>query len=393
MNQKSTSGNHEKSFLQSEDWLRFQEAAGHEVVRITDGDVSVGGIIHELPFAGKYLYAPRFTFSGAENGEKRMENLFAEARKHGCGWVRVEPGSEDILEYIKTFVCHPALDAESRDSGLPRIFEDKNPRNDNGKGNEKKSTVCGLKTVHAPHDMQPKETFVVDIAKSEEELFAAMKSKTRYNIRLAEKKGVRVFQSADEKYRTAFVDLVAGTANRKGIVPHPRKYYETMLETLLGEGGCVAESCGFSGALFIAEHDGDILGINFMVYFGDTATYLHGGSSDAKREYMAPFLLQWEAMREAKRRGCSFYDFGGVKTANSEQRTVDKHHPSSISHPVSSDWAGITRFKTGFSPHTAPVVFPGCYDVVLSPARYVLYMIFSFIRSQLSAAKKAVGLR
>lgn len=252
-----------------------------------------------------------------------------------------------------------------------------------------------LKTVKASHDMQPRETFVIDISKDEDMLLAEMKSKTRYNIRLAEKKGVRVFLSNNERFRKAFVDLVTGTADRKGIVPHPRKYYEKMLETLLGD----------TATLFVAEHESDILGVNLMVFHDGTATYLHGGSADVKREYMAPFLLQWEAIREAKRRGCTRYDFGGVKTGykmqdagcrmreseGTERKGDGKNHTSLIMHHVSGDWAGITRFKTGFSPATEPTVFPGCYDIVLSPARYFLYRFFSIFRAHVTRIRKSAG--
>jgi lipid II:glycine glycyltransferase (peptidoglycan interpeptide bridge formation enzyme) len=250
-----------------------------------------------------------------------------------------------------------------------------------------------IKTVKAPHDMQPRETFVVDISKNEEVLLAEMKPKVRYNVRLAEKRGVRVFASDDEKYRKAFVNLVTGTADRKGIVPHPRAYYEKMLEILLDD----------TAALFVAEHEGDILGANLMIFHGDTATYLHGGSGYVKREYMAPFLLQWEAIREATRRGCTRYDFGGVKTGykmqdagcrmreseGTERKGGGKNHASLIMHHVSGDWAGITRFKTGFSPLTEPTVFPGCYDIVLSPTRYFLYRFFSILRSWVSGVRKS----
>jgi len=349
-----------KDFLQSEGWLRFQEAAGYEIVQVKDDGFSVGGIVHSLPIVGKYLYTPRYPSQGISNFKFQISKVIGEARSHGCGWVRMEPENEKVLGELKSFVCHPALDAGSRNSGLPRFA-----RNDNAVENGR------LKLVRAPHDMQPRETFVVDISKNEEVLLAEMKPKVRYNIRLAEKKGVRVFFSTDEKYRTAFVDLVTGTADRKGIVPHPRRYYETMLETLLGD----------TATLFIAEHEGDILGANLMIFHSDTATYLHGGSGYVKREYMAPFLLQWEAMKEARRRGCTRYDFGGVKSRNKEQGTRNKEN----------GWEGITRFKTGFSPATAPTVFPGCYDIILSPSRYFLYTLFSALRAFIVSVRKSIG--
>ena len=323
-----------RNFLQSEDWLRFQEAARREVVRMTDDGFTIAGIVHSLPIAGKYLYTPRFPWSGIPNTKYQIPKLLALARGHGCGWVRMEPENEEVKNEILRF----AQDEKT-------------------------------KILKAPHDMQPRETFVVDISKSEAELLTEMKSKTRYNIRLAEKKGVRVFRMTDEKYRKMFVDLVTRTADRKGIMPHPRDYYETMLATLPGD----------VATLFVAEHEGDILGINLVIFFGDTAIYLHGGSADVKREYMAPFLLQWEAIREAKCRGCIRYDFGGVR-AGQESRG-----------PGSDSWAGITRFKVGFSPMTVPTVFPGCYDVVLSPVRYFLYRFFSVILSRISGIRKLAG--
>ena len=323
-----------QDFLQSEDWLRFQEAAGYGVVRMTDDGFTVAGIVCSLPIAGKYLYTPRVPAASISNFQFPISKLLAEARRLGCGWVRVEPGTEVVRDEILRFA-----------------------RNDK------------LKTVKAPHDMQPKETFVVDIGKSEEELLAGMKPKVRYNVRLAEKKGVRVFRTTDEKYRKIFVDRVTRTADRKGIMPHPRSYYETMLATLLGD----------TATLFVAEHEGDILGINLVIFFGDTAIYLHGGSADVKREYMAPFLLQWHAIREARRLGCVRYDFGGVRMGQESRNSG------------SDSWAGITRFKVGFSPTTAPTVFPGCYDIVLSPTRYFLYRFFSAVRSCVSSIRKSAG--
>jgi len=245
--------------------------------------------------------------------------LLAKAEELNVGWIRIEPETEKAL-------------ADIRDS------------------------MKGKGVVKAPHDMQPRETFRVGLKRSEEELLAAMKSKTRYNIRIAEKRGVRVVATTEPKYRDAFIRLVTGTADRKGIVPHPKGYYEAMCETLLGE----------NGEIFAAEKNGEIIAANLVVFYGDTATYLHGGSDDRFRADMAPFLLQWEAMRGAKRRGLSWYDFGGVST----REFADG----------SGKWLGITRFKFGFSPATGATVFPGAYDIVLSSARYFLYTVMQRAR-------------
>ncbi|MEK9151728.1 MAG: peptidoglycan bridge formation glycyltransferase FemA/FemB family protein [Patescibacteria group bacterium] len=326
-------------FLQSEHWLRFQEAAGRDIIRFSDGGFSANGIIHTLPIVGKYLYVPRGPVGEISNFQFPISKLIEEAKKQKMKWIRIEPETEEALREFK------------------RIF--------------------GKDMVKAPHDTQPREILVADISRSEEELLAAMKSKTRYNIRLAEKHGVKVFETREKKYQQAFLDLMQATADRKEITPHPRAYYEKFL-TAFSEDMC---------RLFVAEYDGpastredsastrggQVLAANLLMIFGTTATYLHGGSGDRHREMMAPYLLQWEQMRYAKAKGCTRYDFGGVKTGNSRQTTDNGEAAEPQADEAKSSWQGITRFKTGFSPETAPVVFPGGYDIILNPPAYALY--------------------
>ncbi len=330
--------------LQSDPWIRFQELTGKPVIRCSDEQVSANGVFHRLPGVGTYLYIPRGPIffedsSSLAPSSRSIEKLFALARAGKAKWIRIEPESSASLEVLK------------RQAALAHA---------GGSASE-------LAVTKAPHDMQPKAVFVVDISKSEEALLADMKPKTRYNIRLAEKKKVRVVISTDASYRDAFLDLVCATASRKHIAPHPRDYYEKMLDTFLGEGG----------ALFVALHEEDILGINLVIFHEGKATYLHGGSSEKKRGFMAPFLLQWEAIREAKRRGCEAYDFGGIAPVAGGE----------TSFPTVSSWAGITRFKMGFSVTTEPRIFPGCYDIILDRRAYLWYGIFRRIYS------RAVSLR
>jgi lipid II:glycine glycyltransferase (peptidoglycan interpeptide bridge formation enzyme) len=340
-------------FLQSEAWARLQEAAGHEVVRIGDDHAYIAaqnmagmahGFVHVLPLVGKYLYTPRWPEGQFPISNFQFPNFLAEAKVAGCKWVRVEPGTEEVLEILKAEIPRQA-------------------RND--------KELSGAYMVRAPHDMQPRETFVIDIAKSEEELLAAMKPKTRYNIRLAEKKGVKVFATRERKYQEAFLDLITATAERKDIVPHPRSYYEKFF-TELPEDMCY---------LFVAEYEGVVLAANLVMICGDTATYLHGGSGDRYREVMAPFLLQWEQIKFAKARGCTRYDFGGIRLMASDKTQATRHKKA-------DSWAGITRFKTGFSPQTAPTVFPGCYDIVLDKCGYRRYAQLRFAQRVLSSMKK-----
>lgn len=320
-----------REFLQSDAWVRLQAAAGHEAVGLPDGG---HGFVHVLPMVGRYMYTPRWPFGSnkiqdtrykEDPSDKKQETsrtefsvLIEAAKRVGAKWIRIEPETEEALNTLK-------------------------------EGNS-------LSIVKSPHDMQPRETFVIDITKSEEDLLAAMKPKTRYNIRLAEKKGVRVFVTQEKKYQEAFLDLITATAERKDIVPHPRSYYEKFF-TELPEDMC---------HLFVAEYEGKALAANLVISYGGIATYLHGGTSDEHRDAMAPMLLQWEQIRFAKAQGCTKYDFGGIRLMTSD-KTQD------VRRKKADSWAGITRFKTGFSPKTVPTVFPGCYDIVLDKAAYRRY--------------------
>lgn len=299
--------------LQSIEWLHLQEATGKRVVPFGEGDFAANGIVHSLPLVGSYLYVPRgpihndFQFSNTDF-QTRIGQLIEEAKHRKCRWIRVEPQSEEMLKAIKRAVSY--------------------------------------KVVHAPHDVQPREIFKIALSQSEEELLASMKSKTRYNIRLAEKRGVRVFETRAVEHQKAFLDLITATSDRKGIVAHPRGYYEKFFAVL------PATLC----RLFVAEYQGIIIAANLVAFYGDTVTYLHGGTADIHRDVMAPYLLQWEQIRSAKREGFSYYDFGGI-------RTGDTTH----------SWSGITKFKLGFSPDTKPVHYPGTFDIILDSHWYLLY--------------------
>lgn len=310
-----------EDLLQSEPWRMFQESSGRKTFRFEEGGFRVNVIEHRLPLVGAYWYVPRGPILGegkTEDREQELRDFFAKATERGAGWVRVEPADEEALGVVYG--------------------------------------AAGVPVRKAPHDMQPRETLVLDITATEEELLAWMKPKTRYNIRLAERKGVRVFMTHGQEYRDAFCDLVAVTAERDCIAAHPRAYYEAMFRSLPED----------MWGLFVAEYADEIVATNLVVFHGATATYLHGASGNRHREAMAPYLLQWEAMREARRRGCVWYDLGGVKTGASQ----------------SAGWSGITRFKQGFSPAVAPRAFPGCYDIVLKPIRYGIYRFLTAVKKR-----------
>ncbi len=238
--------------------------------------------------------------------------------------------------------------------------------------------------------MQPKEVFIIDITKPEEELLAGMKQKTRYNIKIAQKHRVFInvipaqagiqegsLDSGSEagmtnKYIDEFLRLVKITAERDGITPHPESYYRKMFETIPGE----------ILKLYVAEYQGKIIAANIVIHYGNTATYLHGVSANEARNVMAPYLLQWQGIKDAKGAGLIKYDMGGVKISNpkSEIQNPNIHNTKYIIHDTKS-WQGITRFKTGFSPGTKPTEFPGSYDVIINSNKYKVYKIISTLRN------------
>lgn len=192
-------------------------------------------------------------------------------------------------------------------------------------------------------------TIVLDITPSEDELLAGFKSKTRYNIRLAEKKGVSVQPVAcTEQNCEIFFKLYAETAHRAGFALRPERYYTRYWRLLEADG---------HGQLFFASYNGTVIAGVYATFLGKKGWYKDGGSSSENRELMAPHLLQWEVIRWLKSRGVSSYDLVAVPPANALEE----------SHPM----YGLWRFKSGFSEKITEYV--GAWDLPLRPARYKVW--------------------
>lgn len=218
-------------------------------------------------------------------------------------------------------------------------------------------------------DVQPPDSVVISIDKSDDELLAAMKPKWRYNLRLAQKKGVTVEsfnQSQDQKAAIdSFYVLYEETGKRDRIALHPKSYYARLLD--LAKISCDKRDSGIAAEtepipdvrVWIARHEGQNLASIITIFFGSEATYLYGAASDEKRNLMPTYLLQWEAMKAARAAGCISYDLYGI--------------PPSGEDPTHA-MAGLFRFKTGFGGEIRH--YPGCYDIALRP---VVYATFRFI--------------
>jgi lipid II:glycine glycyltransferase (peptidoglycan interpeptide bridge formation enzyme) len=210
--------------------------------------------------------------------------------------------------------------------------------------------------VKAPVDIQPPSTVLIDIGRDEESLLGDMKPKTRYNIRLAAKKGIEVSAEGPEAL-SLWYRLYRETAERDKIAIHPESYYRTIFQLAdeYPEDGVMLD-------LYMARHEGEALAGIIVARYGDTAFYLYGASSDRKRNLMPAYALQWQAMRQAAQAGCSSYDLFGIPPAD------DRSHPMH----------GLYRFKTGFG--GAVLHRPGCWDHDYRGIRAAVYRKMEKIR-------------
>jgi len=210
----------------------------------------------------------------------------------------------------------------------------------------------GARPAHAFY--QPESTLIIDLSQSEQEILKQMKPKGRYNIKVAEKHGVHVVSNLDTRI---FSDLFAQTTARDGFQGHEPAYYEKILKTL---GGAAAK-------LYIAESEKIPLAAAIVTYFNDTATYYYGASSNEHRNKMAPYLLHWRVMQEAKAAGFIKYDLFGIApqpTSDVAQQAFSANNASDNKHP----WASVTEFKLKFGGRVVNYTLP--YEIIYRPAWY-----------------------
>ena len=211
--------------------------------------------------------------------------------------------------------------------------------------------------IMEPHTIQPRNTILVDLQVDEEELLAHMKQKTRYNIRLAEKKGVVVRETNDIQ---GFYRLMQTTGTRDGFAVHDISYYQKAYEVFSPTGECV-----LLGAFF----ENKPLAYLMLFLSGERSWYFYGASDDASRNLMPTYLLQWEAMRWSKAHGATVYDLWGIPDA-SEAELEEQFMQRS-----DGLW-GVYRFKRGFGGEV--VRSAPAFIRVYKP---LLYLVFQKIRA------------
>lgn len=199
--------------------------------------------------------------------------------------------------------------------------------------------------VFSNEQVQFRNTVILDLQGNEEEWLARMKPKTRYNIRLAQKKDVRVRDGSKEDYAWLY-RMYAETSLRDGFIIRPESYYRTVWETF--QSGAMLD-------ILVAEDGGEPVAALFLFHFAGKAWYLYGMSGNQSREKMPNYLLQWQAMIRAKDLGCFHYDLWGAPDIFDESDSM---------------W-GVFRFKEGLGGTVLRT--PGAWDYPCRPAYYKLY--------------------
>ncbi|MEN4011200.1 MAG: peptidoglycan bridge formation glycyltransferase FemA/FemB family protein [Chloroflexota bacterium] len=208
--------------------------------------------------------------------------------------------------------------------------------------------------------IQPRRTVEIDLAGSETDWLARMKQKTRYNIRLAQRKEVNIEFSADV---AEFHRMILITGKRDGFGVHSLGYYQRAYDLFAPRGMC---------ALLMARYDCKTLAALMVFAHGERGWYFYGASTDEERSRMPTYLLQWEAMRWAAARGCRVYDLWGIP--DEDEQVLE----SEFANREDGLW-GVYRFKRGFGGRVRRAV--SAWDVIYSPALYRIYTLYTRFRS------------
>ncbi len=206
--------------------------------------------------------------------------------------------------------------------------------------------------------------FILDLMPDEESLLKSFKSKTRYNIRLAQRKGVKVKVDNSEEAFEIFLKLTEETTKRQKFYTHNKEYYREMWDVFKSyERQTANGQKRLRADLLVAEYKEKIITAWMLFGFGDTMYYPYGASTREHREVMANNLVMWEAIKLAKKRGCRYFDMWGALGPKPDPKNA---------------WYGFHRFKSGYNPEL--VEYMGSYDLVFQPFKYKLFRIIETLR-------------
>jgi lipid II:glycine glycyltransferase (peptidoglycan interpeptide bridge formation enzyme) len=300
--------------LQTGEWGELKRGFGWNPVRIVNSEFGVQILFRKLPMGITIGYIPKAVNSNLSISERFWNEIESVCKSHRAILLKLEPDSWD-----SEFILH------------------------------------SLSFIQSEHNIQPPRTIIVDIRGTEQEILSKMKQKTRYNIRLAEKKDVSV-RAWDEV--ESFHKMMLLTGGRDGFGVHSLEYYERAYELLHSKG---------LGEILVAEYEGKPLAALFIARNGNRAYYLYGASTDEERNRMPTYLLQWEAMKWAKAHGCEEYDLWGVP--DEDEATLEANFESRHE----GLW-GVYRFKRGFGGEVKRAA--QAMDRVYNPLLYWAYLKF-----------------
>jgi len=289
------------------------------------------------PRSGRFLHSWKWgEFQKSVN--EKVERVVVEENNE---WVAVAMMVEKNISLFGSYLYIPkgliVKNQEQFEEVLDTLLsERKNPTFLRFEPEQLPENLKAKKTI----DVQPAHTLITDLTKPETTLLENMHHKTRYNIGLAERKDVQVCMGVDSI--DSVWPLFEATAKHGNFSLHSKSYYEAMTKVAF---------------LATAKYEDRIVAANLMIDFDGVRTYLHGASSPEHRKLMAPYILHWDLMVDAKSKGIGTYDWWGIAPEN------QKHHK----------WAGITRFKKGFGGEE--VSSPGTFDFVSKPFVYKLYKL------------------
>jgi lipid II:glycine glycyltransferase (peptidoglycan interpeptide bridge formation enzyme) len=309
--------------LQSPAWGELKSRFGWKPIRVIKGDIGAQILFQDLPFGYRIAYIPKGPIT---INPKTKENQ---------NWAAFQVDLDDICQSQKAVFLKVEPDSWQDDPAYQSFFG-------------------GYRISN--HPVQPPRTILIDLEESEEKILARMKSKTRYNIRLAQKKGVSVRQLDNVE---PFYQLLTGTADRSEFGIHTKEYYQAVFELFHPSGSC---------QLFMAEYQDQPLASIMVFISGQRCWYFYGASSNMHRERMPTYLIQWEAMRSAKNQGCLTYDLWGVPD---EGEDVLEEHFLERSDGL---W-GVYRFKRGFGGQL--MRSDGPWDRIYNTPLYMLYQLYA----------------
>lgn len=310
-----------KTFLHSWNWGEFNESLGNKIFRlgIYDSNGKLTAVFLVLKIVarrGSFLFVPQgpivddLNFEILEIARNYLRGL---ALREGCSFVRISPILSNNTENANFF------------------------------------KKAGFRM--APIHMHAELMCVLDLSQPEEKILSGMRKTTRYCIKKAEREGVKIIKSRNQKDVVTFEEVYDKTAKRHRFVAFSDDYLQKEFASFNVDDQVL---------IFLGEYKNKVIATAMIVFYGNAAFYHHGATSSEHPEIPASYLLQWEVIKEAKKRGCKIYNFWGISPDDKP------NHP----------WSGLTLFKKGFGGRNEE--YFGAQDLVVRPSYWFNFIVEKF---------------